>query len=642
MYVNVAFPLRIAPLTYKVPDGAPTDMVGRIVRAPLAGRSIPGLVMTTVGEPESRISKKIREVQGIYQPVFSAYSVAFLQWLADYYLAPVGMALRSSFFEEISGIVMGASPIKDLGDDNKFAAFETMTGQTNMTDSSAAIHGNIRLGGYRSFLYHAASLSGEKAFLIETLSYLSDSLSDAVILVPEIANLEGILPALKKLFGERVCILHSRLRKKEVSGALRGIISGSSDIVIGTRSAILAPLRKVSFIAALSEHSRSYKAEEGLRYNGRDVAVMRGFYEKASVLLSSSCPSVESIYNAEIGKYSLLKPARSEERPKIKIAALKDPGVFLAPDILKEARHLAGQKKRVLFLVSRKGYSLLRCDDCGFIERCGTCDVPLVFHKEEAVLKCHYCGAGHKVPVSCVQCGGNALKAFGAGTERIKEQVEAMLKTEALVVGKGGWGKDSDVASLVIGASYARGLSYKKNEAVSALFSAAAFLNIDSLLLQPDFRLYERALQEVMGVVEMVGNDGTIFLQTRMPQNKILRFIRSYDFSGFYSYELSQRKSFNNPPFARLILFTLPVKDESGALLAEIQRIVHNVNAGNVEILGPAELPYQSKKYHQCIQVLMKSKERSSLHAAARAVLKELGKIKSTKQIIVEVDPLKI
>src|SRR5208283_1888411 len=222
----------------------------------------------------------------------------------------------------------------------------------------------------------------------------------------------------------------------------------------------------------------SYKAEEGLRYNGRDIAVMRGFHEKACVLLSSICPSVESVYNVSVGKYVMLGHDRelSKERraevPKIKIVAMRGPGgdrMILAPEVLKEAKRLASLKERFLFLSSRKGYSLIRCEECGFVERCVTCDVPLVFHKGEDVLKCRHCGSTEKSSVSCNQCGGAAIGAYGAGTERVKEQVEILLKAEALLVEKGKsvgrviTDNGHDLAALVVGTSYAKGLAYKKN-----------------------------------------------------------------------------------------------------------------------------------------------------------------------------------
>ena len=288
--------------------------------------------------------------------------------------------------------------------------------------------------------------------------------------------------------------------------------------------------------------------------------------------------------------------------------------------------------------------------------------MPLVFHKGEDVLKCQYCGSTEKSYASCNQCGGTAIGSYGAGTERVKEQVEMLLKAEALLVEKGrSVGRvlsenGHDLAALVVGTSYAKGLTYKKNTAfpeegsraagikVERPFSAAAFLNTDALLLQPDFRLYERALQEIITIAQMVRMDGTVFLQTKMPQNNVLRFIKAYDFDGFYRYELEQRKAFNNPPYTKLILFNLPFEDvqkQSGRLLAEMQRAAGALSSGTVDVLGPVELPYYSKKYHRCIQLVLKSRERTALHEAARTIMKGLAKLKGAK-VIVEVDPLKI
>jgi len=237
-----------------------------------------------------------------------------------------------------------------------------------------------------------------------------------------------------------------------------------------------------------------------------------------------------------------------------------------------------------------------------------------------------------------------------------------LLKAEALLVEKGRsvsrviTGNSPDLAALVVGTSYAKGLAYKKKAAVPAedgggagakeerLFGGAVFLNTDALLLQPDFRLYERAFQEIIAVAQMVRKNGIVFLQTKMPRNKILRFIKAYDFEGFYRYELEQRKAFNNPPYTKLVLFTVPlqnVQKDPGRILAEIQLAAGTLSSSTVDVLGPVELPYYSKKYHRCIQLLLKSKDRNALHDTARSMLKRLVKIKDAK-IVVDVDPLKI
>jgi primosomal protein N' (replication factor Y) len=501
-------------------------------------------------------------------------------------------------------------------------------------------------------LFHAPSAAHEYSLLHEILSAIGSDIHGAIILVPEIGDIERLLPILKDIFDERVCIIHSKLTKAKRADTVRKIISGESDIVIGTRSAVLSPLQNISFIAVLSEHSPSYKGEEGLRYNARDVAVMRGFMEKSCVLLSSVCPSVESIYNAKTGKYTTLVSSQQSvvsgqqtdlKRPKIKIVDIKkEKASTISRDILKEAKDITSNGEMFLFLVNRKGYSLIRCEDCGHIVQCKECSIPLVFYKCKNAVRCHYCGHEEIVPENCEKCNGFNIKPFGAGTERIKETLEEALKTEAILVEKGHdsivMAQDPDVTSFVIGTPYAtRKLRDEK-------FDAVALLNIDGLLAQPDFRAYERAFQEVVQVAQMVKADGSILLQTWNPKNRALRFIKNYDFEGFYTYELSQRKALNFPPFLKAILFNIFTKKDVQKFLKDIQSIIGDTTIAiidSVELLGPVEIPSASKSHKHCIQMLLKSKDRKLVHAAAKDLLSKFEKLKGAK-INVDVDPLKI
>jgi primosomal protein N' (replication factor Y) len=634
MYADVVFPLKLPPLTYKVPENAPHDLNGRIVKAPLMGKSHYGIVVSVKNELRLEKKKNMKEIIEIHQHFASESTLSFLKWLSDYYLMPMGIALKSSFFEEATSATVrqcdSATVWKKCGKEKK----------------------------YNTFLFHASSISDEYSFLFKTLSDTSHDMHSAIILVPEVGQIERLQAMLKNIFSERVCILHSNLTKKKRIGAIARIISGQSDIVIGARSAILAPIRDVSFIAVLNEHSPSYKGEEGLRYNARDVAVMRGFMEKSCVILSSVCPSVESVYNAKIGKYSPIAPSphlSAKKRPKIKIVDSKanhirkefsnkvtDYGSGVAAisrDILKEAKNITARDGRFLFLINRKGYSLIRCEDCGHIARCNKCGIPLVFYKGRNTVRCHYCGHEETVPESCKECKGFNIKPFGTGIERIKEKLGEALKVEAILVekGHGSWvmGQDSDTTSFVIGTPYAaRKLRDER-------FDAIALFNIDGLLSQPDFRAYERAFQEVIQISQMVKTEGSLYLQTWNPKNKILRFIKNYDFQGFYEYELSQRKALDYPPFSRIILFNVFMKRDAERFLHDMQKIICDTNTNGLELLGPVVVPSTMKSFNYCIHVLLKSKDRKLIHNEAGSFLKKIEKLKGIK-INVNVDPLKI
>lgn len=645
MYADVVFPLKLSPLTYKVPEYAPHDLKGRIIKAPLMGKSHYGLVVSVTNESRLEKKRNIREIQGIHHHFASESTLSFLRWLSDYYLSPMGIALKSSFFEE--AVKSAVSPIrKKLSNEVRVKNNEQKMEAENSEVS--LVYDCIKNRDYKSFLYHAPSVSHEYSLLNDVLNKSHPDMHGAIILVPEISQIERLARMFKNIFGERVCIIHSNLTKKKRIDSIARIIAGQSDVILGTRSAILAPLRDVSLIAVLNEHSPSYKGEEGLRYNARNVAVMRGFIEKSCVLLSSVCPSVESDYNSKIGKYMPIHPSTHSpsypfadfKRPKIKITDMKkDKAAAISRDILREARVTTSRNGRFLFLVNRKGYSLIRCEDCGNIVQCKKCNVPLIFYKGKNTVRCHYCGHEEIVPENCKECKGFNIKPFGAGTERIKEELEDALKTDAIIVenGHGAWSmeQDPDVTSFVIGTPYA--IKKLKDEK----FDAVAIFNIDGLLAQPDFRAYERAFQEVMQISQMVKTEGSLYLQTYAPKNKILRFIKNYDFQGFYDNELSQRKTLDYPPFSRIILFNIFIQKGIEKFLHDIQKITCNINTNELELLGPIEIPSSLKSYKHCIQILIKSKDRKIIHNEAGNLLKKLGKLKGIK-INVDVDPLKI
>jgi primosomal protein N' (replication factor Y) len=637
MYADVVFQLKLPPLTYRVPKDAPHDLKGRVVKAPLMGKSHYGLVVSVTGESHLEKKKNIHEIQDIHQHFASESTLSFLMWLSDYYLTSPGIALKSSFFEDAIKSVLNSKQSADSAK-NKEQKIETIN------SDPSSVYDCIKGKNYKSFLFHAPSISHEYSLLNEVLNKSPHDIHGAIILVPEIGQIEGLAPMLKNIFGERVCVLHSRLTKNKRIDAIAQIVSGQSDVILGTRSAILAPIGNLSFIAVLNEHNPSYKGEEGLRYNARDVAVMRGFMEKSCVLLSSVCPSVESIHNARISKYTTLAGSQQIDlkRPKIKIIDMKkEKTAAISRDILKEAKVATSENGRFIFLINRKGYSLIRCEDCGHIVQCKECSIPLVFYKGKNAVRCHYCGREETVPENCEECKGFNIKPFGAGTERIKEELAEALKTEAILIEKAKSASKTlseispDFTQFVVGTGYAA------RKFRDERFDAAALLNIDGLLSQPDFRAYERAFQEVIQISQMVKTDGSIYLQTWNPKSRTLRFIKNYNFHGFYENELSQRKILDYPPFSRIILFNIFMKRDAEKFLHDIRKIIDNIDANGLELLGPVEIPSALKSYKHCIQILIKSMDRKLIHNEARNLLKKLEELKRIK-INVDVDPLKI
>ena len=640
MFIDVVFPLKLRPLTYKAPADAPADLKGRIVSAPIGGRNSYGIVVKVMDRtlyPE----EDLKYIRGIYPHFTSLTNLSFLKWLSDYYLTHEGVALKSAFFEEAVKIAISYQ-LSAISDPGKTAA-ECQSQNTDENSGPDPVVRAIRDRTYKTFLFHAQSLSQEVLKLAEILKNAASDINGAIILVPEIHHLEIISPVLHEIFRERLCILHSKLSKKQRMEAITRIVTGVSDVIAGTRSAILAPIKEVSFIAVLGEHDPSYKGEESPRYNGRDAAVMKGFIEKSCVFLSSTCPSVESFHNVMTGKYTQIAGnLKSEKRPRIKIIAMKrrrKKDLSISDEVLKEAGRLLTKNERTLFLINRKGHSLVKCDDCGHISGCSKCSLPLVFIKTKNVVRCNFCGREAPVPDTCEECRGPHINPFGAGTGRVKEEIEKLLKAEAVIIEKG---QDPSPPLVFAGdaAPFVIGTDYATRRVGTEAFSSAVLVNMDSILSRPDFRTYERAFQEVIQVSQTVRRDGSIFLQVWDSKNSILKFISSYDFEGFYKYELAQRKALDYPPYSKIILFNIYAKDDTGSILQHIGNI-SGLQVDGVEVLGPVEIPSYVKAYKHCIQIMLKSRDRKLIQNTARELLLKPEQFKKIK-VNVDVDPYKI
>jgi primosomal protein N' (replication factor Y) len=636
MYADVVFPQKLKPLTYKLPSNAPENLIGMIVSAPLGGKTAKGVIVSE--SPNCNI-KNIKEIASIHHRGFSINNITFLLWLSEYYMTPAGIALKSLFFDEIVAAI-------DIQPDN-IHHDDSAVSLKNSSENAANILKSVKSKTYKTFLFHAASEDMERNLLLETLNAINPDNGSIIILAPEITHIKIMQQPLFEIFGDRLCILHSRLTKKKRSAAINGIISGKTPVVLGTRSAILSPFNKIALIAVMHEHSPSYKAEEGLRYNARDAAVMRGFMEKSCVLLSSVCPSVESIYNAKIGKYSSIAASSYpsvEKRPKLKIVdTTKNRDAAISPEIIRNTKKTIEAAERALFLINKKGYSLLRCEDCGSIAECEKCKIPAYLFKGKQSLKCGLCGKESPIPESCAQCKSYKLIPFGAGTERIMEELSTAISSKAVLIEKQNNKQrgntlpqdrefiSNELAKAVVGTNYvSRKMSGTK-------FTLGALLNEDLMLSAPDFRANEKAFQEIIQAAQMIQPEGVLYIQTWNPKNKFWQFVKNYDFNGFYNHELSQRTELNYPPFSRIILIEIVLGKKMPQINKKIIETVENINAETVEIWGPIEAAYKDNIH----QIVLKSKDRKALHNTADSMLKELNKIKGIK-IKIDVDPLKI
>jgi primosomal protein N' (replication factor Y) len=598
-YVDVIFPLKLGPLTYSVPDAlkgavAPGVMVEAEVKKTVKKGIVTG---PAAAVPKGKL-KPLKTVIGD-GPALGAPMLRLIQWMAGYYFAREGEVLKTvmprEFFEGVKQRGRGEGP--------PVAHRPGVVLDEAARSAVKAISAAAGEGRYGTFLLHAPSTRYELSFLLESLR----EMKNAIIVVPDHAWIKHVAGAVGEAVGEqRLALYHAGLSRGRRSEALRRIREGDADVVLGSRSAVFAPLKQVSFIAVLQEESTAYKEERGVRYGARDMAVMRGYQEGAAVLLSSICPSVESFHNAERGKYTPIEPLAPRLRPKVRVVDMRRSESSISPTLRRAAEAKLGQGEKVMLYINRKGFSMLRCAECGHFETCPRCNVPLVFHKGGRTLRCGYCGRQAAPPDVCPACGGFELKPAGAGMERVEEEVRELgpvgveKKTKGLL----------EVIAEAEGGLAVGTKVLTRSAALGGAFSLVGVVNADGYLYLPDFRSAERAWQDLMYAADRVRPGGQVLVQTRRPGSRLFGYLRSFNTRRFYAGELKEREALGYPPYSRMALITI---EGDGAPKAV------GVSEGGAEVLGP--VPAISKQGKKVYKVLIKAPSRAGLKSAVEDML---------------------
>lgn len=434
---------------------------------------------------------------------------------------------------------------------------------------------------FQTYLLHGVTGSGKTQVYIELAKIALEQNKSVLILVPEISLTPQITSRFYNNFGELVTVLHSRMSAGERFDSWRRIHKGKSRIVVGARSALFAPLNNPGLIVVDEEHDASYKQQDMIpKYNARDSAVVLGSIHNCPVVLGSATPSVESRYNAEIGKYKLLTlPLRIDNAtlPQITLVNVnaerkkgRMDNIF-SRTLLDKIEDRLNKKEGVIILQNRRGFSTqIYCEDCGEIEMCSNCSVPMVFHINKNTIQCHYCGLEKSVPAVCSNCGSINIKYFGTGTERVEDELQfyfpqakisridsdsitkkSYLSNLLLSFGKG------EIDILVGTQMVSKGLDFSRVTLVGVI-------SAETTLWLPDFRADERTFQLLTQVAGRAGRSkiaGEVIIQTQNEKHFALQKVLQNDYEGFYKREIADRERMAYPPFTRLAL--IETKDKS-------------------------------------------------------------------------------
>ncbi|HEV8593415.1 MAG TPA: primosomal protein N', partial [Pyrinomonadaceae bacterium] len=518
---------------------------------------------------------------------------------------------------------------------------------------------------FAAFLLHGVTGSGKTEVYIRAMRSVLDSGRSSLMLVPEIALTPVFSRRLRSVFGDEVAILHSNLSPGERFDEWRRIRSGAARIVIGTRSAVFAPLENIGLVIVDEEHDTSYRQNESPFYNARDVAVMRANLANAVVVLGSATPALESFHNAQTGKYRYLQlQNRIGNRPlaqaelidmrEVFQAAGKD--IIISPQLEAAIRETHRKGEQSIVLLNRRGFSaFVLCRSCGDSLRCKNCDITLTYHKFERKISCHYCGYSVPTPKNCPFCESEFLYFIGEGTEQLEERLAKVFPDLRIVridrdtmARKGEMTKtlmafDRGEIDMLVGTQMlAKGHDFHNVTLVGVI-------SVDTGLGLPDFRAAERTFQLLTQVAGRAGRGslpGRVLIQTYYPEHYALRHAVKQDYDGFYNDEIKFRQRMSYPPFVVLSSILIKHSDETYVKRnAEMLRVA--LDAANTEkacrILGPAPASISRLKGEYRFQILIKALSRKALRDTLDIAIAEAeARGADPKIIFAEIDPVNL
>ncbi len=724
MVVRVAFPIAVPGLyDYRLPERFIADVFpGTPVKVDLRTRKIWGVAIAVL---ENSPYPNLKEVEDIRTDKWSDESrslIKLYEWIAAYYQCDLGKVFKPLVRKNFTEVgaktvkayrVSGATP-ETLTEKQRTAleALRTATEElsraeikrrfsisdhmvTRLTklgalserekvllreadelggrvqDYSAmlseeqlvaveAVSSSLGCGG-KPFLLHGITGSGKTFVYIELVKRAMARGMGVIVLVPEISLTPQTIHRFRSAIGDGIAVIHSRMSTGERRDSLAELVSGKKTVVIGVRSAILAPLENVGLIIVDEEHDGSYKQDDPEpRYHARDVAVMRGKFQNAAVVLGSATPALESYSNVLSGKYELLKLQKRHGTailPHVEIVDMnlehkENNWTFLSRYLEQRMHDVLEEGRQIILLLNRRGFSVsLVCKECGHVYTCPNCSVSLVYHRIDSSLQCHLCNHHEPAPTLCMKCRGEQIKYRGTGIQKAEEFLQTkfpnarMLRMDQDSTRRKGahinilsaFGNGD--ADILLGTQMvAKGLDFPGVRLVGVL-------QADIGLHFPDFRASERTFQLLTQVAGRAGRSdasGEVVIQTYVPNEQGIMCARTHDFGTFYSQEIGSREFLRYPPYAKLTRIVVTGEAEAGVrgFIEKAAHLIENMKEEGIEVLGPvpAVLAKVNRSYRY--GMILKSASAGVLQRVVYRLRHSLGRPPKDIRLVVDVDPL--
>ncbi|MBC7158673.1 MAG: primosomal protein N' [Porphyrobacter sp.] len=709
------FNAALGPLDYRVPEGMAV-VPGQVVAAPLGPRQIVGIVWEAdrlPGEPVP--DARLRPLLAVLPvPPLSARLRRLLEWTADYYCAPLaavarmvlasGGALRGpsttteyrlsgglperltaqreraiaalegeqATIRELAAlagvsesvlrgmVAQGVLEPVEVDCDRPYPAadpgFASPALSPEQQAAAARMAAAVRGGGFAPFLLDGVTGSGKTETYFEAIAEALRGGRQVLVLLPEIALTEAFLRRFEERFGAPPVLWHSALKSTERRRAWRAIAEGTAQVVVGARSALFLPYAALGLIVVDEAHEVSFKQDDGVRYNARDVAVMRARFEEIPVVLASATPALESLQMAASGVYeTLVLPSRfgGAQLPAIGILDLtqEKPGAgrWLAPRLVEGmAERLARGEQSLLFL-NRRGYApLTLCRHCGFRFHCPNCSAWLVEHRLSRRLACHHCGHETAPPATCPDCGeADCLVACGPGVERIADEVAELFPEARIALVTSDTLNTPDKAAQFIAAVEAGAVDLiVGTQLVTKGFhfpelTLVGVVDADLGLEGGDLRAAERTYQQVAQVSGRAGRaakPGTVLIQTRHPDAPVIAALAAGDRDAFYAAEAAARRHAQAPPFGRWAAIIVSSEDDAEAREAANRIGATRPDLPDIDIYGPAPAPMALLRGRYRHRLLINARRSAQVQRVIRDWLGAL-RFPQGVRVAIDIDP---
>ncbi|WEK02670.1 MAG: primosomal protein N' [Candidatus Sphingomonas phytovorans] len=706
----------LGPLDYRIPHGMTVEP-GSIVVAPLGPRQLIGVVWEPEHMPSDAEvgDNRLRNLVGVLPaPPLGAPLRRLIEWTANYYLAPPAsvarMALASTSALEggrtvleyratgeipdrltpqrqqalerigerqglirelalaadvsdavIRGLVKtGALEAVEVDIDSPFPVPDPEHGVPALSPdqraAAQALVANVEAKAFQPTLLDGVTGSGKTEVYFEAVAAAIRAGRQTLVLLPEIALTEPFLQRFAARFGVTPVAWHSGLRQSQRRRAWRAIASGQALVTVGARSSLFLPYANLGLIVVDEAHETSFKQEEGVHYHARDVAVMRGLFEKCPVILASATPAIETRQQVALGRYAELKlPGRwgAAEMPAIEaidlIANPPERGRWIASAIVKGIEERLERGEQSLLFLNRRGYApLTLCRTCGHRFQCPNCTAWMVEHRLVSRLACHHCGHVEPVPRACPECGNeDTLVAVGPGVERIADEVRALFPAAktAIVTSDTIWSPakaaefvhrmEAGDIDIVVGTQLVTKGYHFPN------LTLVGVIDADLGLAGGDLRASERTFQQIMQVSGRAGRGekpGHVYIQTHSPDAQVMRALVTGDAEAFYDAETESRRDAGAPPFGRFAGIVVSSEDQAAAqeIATLIGRTAPRLEA--MEVYGPAPAPLAMLRGRHRFRLLIHARRALDVQDVIRDWLGKLD-WPSKVRVVVDVDP---